>query len=97
MSTDAPFIVRRGVVDVRAVRLVVRGSAEDVTRTVLLDTIRLAFAAIVAGGFGLTWLDFRHDIEVRTYSIDRERMPNTLLLCVCVRACVCVRVRVCVW
>ena len=88
MSARAPFIVRRGVVYVRAVRLVVGGRAEDVPRTVLLDAIRLAFAAMVAGGFGLIWLGFRHDIQARTYSIDRERMPNTVLLCVCV--CVCV-------
>ena len=84
MSARAPFIVRRGVVYVRAVRLVVGGRAEDIPRTVLLDAIRLAFAAMVAGGFGLICLGFRHDIQVRTYSIDSEWMSNTVLVCVCV-------------
>ena len=92
MSARAPFIVRRGVVYVRAVRLVVGGRADDVPRTVLLEAIRLA-SAIVAGGSGLTWLGFRHDMQVRKYSIDRERMPNTLLVCVCVCVCVYVCVR----
>ena len=71
-----------------AVRLVAGGRAEDVPRPVLLDAIRLACAAIVAGGFSLTWLGFRHGIQVRTYSIDRKRMPNTLLVCKCLCACV---------
>ena len=43
-----------------AVRRVARGGAEDIPGAVLLDTIELAVAAVVAGGLGLVCHSVQH-------------------------------------